>query len=254
MKLFTRTQTSLVAGVFLLVASQQHVTNAGSQPLLKEELQSLLNAQDETNDPNFTPLHLAAKIGDCTAIENLLAQGSYLLSHDGQGLTPLHYAAGNGQISAVRVMLRWLDEHENNQELKATTIDSCLNILLATPLHFAASIGDPAVVEELLKHGANPNAQIFIGYTALHLAVEVGALEVIELLVTYKVDLEIRDLLFGATALHHAVVCEQPEAVALLLKSGANIEAGTSNGCTAIDLAQSTFQENIVSILQNFKK
>lgn len=50
-------------------------------------------------------IHRACELGDTVAIENLLAAGVPLESHDPRGHTPLMIAAGNGRIDAVRLLL-----------------------------------------------------------------------------------------------------------------------------------------------------
>lgn len=49
------------------------------------------------------PLHVAARYGHSIVVTTLLELGVPVDAHDTIGLTPLHYAAGNGHLKAVRV-------------------------------------------------------------------------------------------------------------------------------------------------------
>ena len=70
----------------------------------------------------------------------------------------IHYAAGEGNIGAVK------------QHLAAGTDVNAKTGLDATPLHFAAREGHKELVELLIANGADVNAKRESGYTPLNFA------------------------------------------------------------------------------------
>ena len=98
----------------------------------------------------------------------------------------------------------------------------------------AASDGDAARVDELLRSGVSVNAQDELGYSPIHAAVSYGHRELVELLLRAGANVSLRDG-DGDTALH---VCEEGEVAALLVAAGADTAAPNSEGQTPIDVAR----------------
>jgi ankyrin repeat protein len=78
----------------------------------------------------------------------------------------------------------------------------------ATPLQAAAEFNYPEVAELLLEHGANPNIQDNDGDTPLHLAALRDYCEVVKLLLDHGADPTIRDN-EGRTPLDYGSDCEE---------------------------------------------
>jgi ankyrin repeat protein len=85
-----------------------------------------------------------------------------------------------------------------------------------TPLLGAASYGNTSVVETLLKAGANVNASGFRhNYTALHIAAERGDLDIVKLLLLHGADRNVENM-FHETPLQLAYEQHQTNVIAVL--------------------------------------
>ena len=109
----------------------------------------------------YTPLHVAAYLGNVAQISELLASVECPLSAaahkkgsvgvDGlvcaksiNGCTPLHVAAAAGQLRAVKVLIAHNQSLVNMQDTAGLT-----------PLAYAATNGHTEVIKCLIAHGAN---------------------------------------------------------------------------------------------------
>lgn len=163
-------------------------------------------------------LYSAIALGELEMVRRgLRADPSRALRPDGADRMPMDYAAANGRIEIVKLLLE-----------QGAPIVRDTRSRLPTPLHRAISRGDAAMVELLLSSGSSPNTSVGRGgeaptsLPALHLAVEKKNLAIVKLLLSYKVDLNGRDS-FAYTALHDAASTGQVEIVEALLQAGADV-------------------------------
>ena len=94
----------------------------------------------------------------------------------------------------------------------------------ATELHDAARDGDIAKIERLLDAGANPNARVESGFTALQIAALSGHADAITALLDAGADTNAR-VEKNITPLHAAAILGHADAIIALLNGGANINA-----------------------------
>lgn len=171
-------------------------------------------------------LHRAAFDGDENAVRQCLADEEVLPEvncKDGDGLTPLHFAAHSGHDRVVLILL-------DDPRVEV----NCNNNGGRTPLHVAASNGHYIVVQILLAdQRVEVNCNDIDGYTALHGASWCGRSRVVQLLlqdqrldVNFTISLSggastrlgsRAALIEGATALHIAAQHNCAEVVQLLL-------------------------------------
>lgn len=124
-----------------------------------------------------------------------------------------------------------------------------------TPLHVAASKGNPEVVQALLQTGANKDAQATNGRTPLHYAAESGHLAIVQALLQAGAnkDTQINRgcLPFGSwTPLHLAAFNGHLEVVQLFIQAGANKDAQALLGHgTVLDIARTHHQYKIIDYL-----
>jgi TonB family protein len=105
--------------------------------------------------PGMAPLMKAAALGRCYELKTLIGAGSNVREVDASGWSALLYAAGSNDLEAVRMLLR-AGADPNQSSLRGDTP------LMAAALDFGWN-------EDLVKAGANVNAQNRDGQTALML-------------------------------------------------------------------------------------
>jgi len=164
------------------------------------------------------PIHEAARNGDVDRIEQLLAQGADLEERDQTQETPLISAALAGQLDTVGSLIsKGADVHARN--------DRGL-----TALHAAAYGGYPKIVRLLIEHGAMVNdAQNPFKITPLHAAAEEDQIEVVQVLIGAKANLESTEV-NGYTPLSRAGFREHWDVVTALLKAGASCQPAEKVG------------------------
>ena len=153
--------------------------------------------------------------------------GDYWDDDGGRPWTPLHFAAQNGHLEVVRLLL------ERGANVNAQNTDELWWRERRTPLHFAAQNGHLDVVRLLLERGANVNAETsgVAGWTPLHFAAQNGHLEVVRVLLERGANVNAQTTLFWEdadarrTPLHYATKNGHLEVVRLLLERGANVNA-----------------------------
>ena len=222
------------------------------------------------NSDGLTPLHYACLngylditrylISDCNCNPQCSAKN---------GNTPLHCACQNGHLEVAKYL---------STECKCNPKHA--NVNGSTLLHLAASNGHLAVVKYLItQHNCNPECSNTNGFTPLHQACYSGHLHIVKYLtheqncgcepearvpanmVRDKLGFPPHTLLEkfesvlntdGITPLHAACEGGHIDIVKYLIDvCNCNPSHSTSNGLTAIDVAQILEHENIVSYFKN---
>ena len=122
-------------------------------PNLNAEVRS---AQDES------PLMLAALHGLLAECQGLIEQGADV---NKPGWAPLHYAATNGHLSVMQLLI------DENAYLDAESPNG------STPLMMAAHYGTPSAVKLLLESGADPTLKNSLGLSAIDFAYQANRFE-----------------------------------------------------------------------------
>ena len=198
--------------------------------------------KDRRNNFGETALHRAAQVGKTGTMEELIAHGADLGAkvqhHYLNDATPLILATICLQTEAVRVLF--------NHGVDVNTFDPKY---LTCPLHLAASM-DTKLTRLLLDRGAlvnfpgkSPCFPETLPMTSLHFAVfnahafQEGALDRVNLLLDRGANINAQSSV-GNTALHMAILAGHQDLVHLLLQKGANINLRNKNGKSVVQLAR----------------
>ena len=122
------------------------------------------------NSKDESPLMLAALKGLGEVCKQLIKQGADV---NKPGWTPLHYAATNGHLVVMDLLL------ENHAYIDAASPNG------STPLMMAAHYGTTAAVKLLLEAGADPLLKNNLGLTAIDFAQRVNRQDAAELIASF---------------------------------------------------------------------
>jgi hypothetical protein len=115
----------------------------------------------------------------------------------------------------------------------------------------AALMGNPSAVAALCSLGADPNADLPGGLTALHLACASGGLACAKVLIMFGAGLGYGAGRSGETPLHVAVSSYQNDIVRFLANAGASLETVDRSGRTPLQLAVAVGNTEAVEALIN---
>ena len=182
----------------------------------------------------FTPLSLAAGSGNGPVVALLLQHGAPADAIHTDGSSALMAAAENGSEPIVKALI------------KVSNVNAARHDGLTALMAGCGQVGVP-LVKALLDAGAEPNAQDSRGVTACHMAAEVGAVDVVTLLVQAGADCTVMAHVAAITPLIVAAAAGEEEMSALLLAITTEVDAihtdksamsalmaASSNGSTAI--------------------
>ena len=146
----------------------------------------------ETDDEGRTELLLAARAGDTSDIERLIADGADPAERDRRGRTALIHAASSGETEALAMLL----------EAGADPAAQCDSG--HTAVAHAAMAGHASVIEALADAGAPLDESDYQGWTPLMHAARRGAAPAVEALIEAGADRSIVRPADGRTALEYA--------------------------------------------------
>ncbi|KAF7216893.1 transcript variant X1 [Nothobranchius furzeri] len=193
----------------------------------------------------FTPLHEAAAKGKYEICKLLLKHGADPTKKNRDGNTPLDLVKdGDTDIQdLLRGDAALLDAAKKGCLARVQKLCSPENINCrdtqgrnSTPLHLAAGYNNLEVVEYLLEHEADVNAQDKGGLIPLHNAASYGHVDIAALLIKYNTCVNATDK-WAFTPLHEAAQKGRTQLCALLLAHGADPTMKNQEGQAPLDLA-----------------
>lgn len=178
-------------------------------------------------DDDGDTLLTQASIRSVDVIRFLAAHGADVRRARKDGKTPLMIAARFGSLECTQALV------EAGSDVQARDEEG------SSPLMGATQHGDESIVAYLLKQGANPNTPDHRGTTPLMAA---GTASLVKLLHEAGADANAA-MPGGMTALMHVAALGRPELVQALLAAGADPEAVTDSGEAALHFCTHWFDE-----------
>ena len=163
---------------------QQSAALTSSEAEEVKRIQEMIkNSPDLINARNFmnsaTPLHKAAGAGQLVVAEFLLKNGAEIEAKDANEQTPMHWAANAGRKGMAELLIKY--------KANVQAADRNGN----TPLHLAAENAMQSVAELLLENGADINAMNSKKATPLHVALANSFDSVAMFLIDHNADLSV---------------------------------------------------------------
>jgi len=185
-----------------------------------------------------TALQLAASWGFDLVVRALLQHGANIDIEDNLGDTVLFQVVKHGHLSTLRTLL----EHEAKNESESRPPAALFGAARR------ARDGRQATTPTYLVRGRVAEDKNKYGQTLLHVAIEEERPTVVQMLLDFGADVEVKDCC-DFTALHEAVHTRHVAIVRMLLEHGARVEAKDHVQRTALHIAADWGREAIVRIL-----
>ena len=155
----------------------------------------------------------AVKNRDVASVRALLKQRVDVNAAQGDGTTPLHWAAHRDDLAIADVLIR------------SGARANAANDLGTTPLHLACTNRSAPMVERLLAAGANTNATLPSGEKVLMTCARAGDAGAVKALLAHGADVNAKEHEHHQTALMWAVAQRHPQVVQLLIDARADVRA-----------------------------
>ena len=167
----------------------------------------------------------AARNNDRQAVPSLLKQGADVNARTQDGSTALLWAA------------HWNDLETADLLINAGADVNTANDLRSTPLSLACTNANAALVQRLLSAGASPNTPIATGETPLITCAGTGNVDAVRALIDRGAEVNAKETSQSQTALMWAAAERHAEVVKTLIAHGADLQARTKRGFSALHFA-----------------
>ncbi len=218
-----------------------------------------------SNDRALADLRIACTTGDVETVSLLIKNHPETClrqnAHNDKG--PLRKAIEKGNTQVVKILLEAFGaqffsdyslvetaaEYER-LEILQDLIKHGANCYFGDPVLWAVQNKNTEIVRLLLENGAKPNPQL-LDVTTLNMAAENGYLEIVNLLIQHRANVNSQSQNTSTTALMRAAANGRLEIVNLLIQSGAKVNLRNYSGFTALIEAARNGHFEIVKVLIN---
>ncbi len=250
-----------------------------------ESVSVLLKAKADSNIPNFqkrTPLMWATQFGHIEIVKKLIENGSTIDVTDTNGMSPLLDSIEFKRWDITELLLisganpnltNRMDKHNPLSLAETTGNNQIIDILKSNGAFFhSKSFVPPDTVRKKILNGNKKNIeeQNTLKYKSMEetafkekcstcskkelneLLLEVsesGSLIIIKEILDHGVNIEVKDKELGSTTLMNAAYHGHKDIVDLLIKQGANLNAISKDGNTALTWSIIEGHSDIVAIL-----
>ncbi|XP_029384289.1 ankyrin repeat domain-containing protein 61 isoform X2 [Echeneis naucrates] len=146
-----------------------------------------INAQVE-GESWATALHLSVRYAVPSAVQILASYGADVNAVDSSGMTPLHMAAGILHTDITAILIR--QGADINKGVKSTGRTPLHLAAVATAMKSTETLEcDFSCISELLQHGADPNAESKTRMTPLHEVCSMGNEALVDLLLRFGANI-----------------------------------------------------------------
>lgn len=201
-----------------------------------------------------TPLHSAVSLGDYAGVKRLVEKHpDWIGEKDNRGKTPLHYAS---KLEIAKLLV----EHGAKNQINA------VDMYGDTPLRFAVTCGDTAMVDYLVSQGADVN--FFSGLTLdrlqkihsivgcyapmtppiIHTAILNHDLDMVKCLVRHHARIDVVDSNYNSS-IHFAIRCGDMEILKYLVENGGNVNVQNGSCETPLHFAVKAGRMDMVKYL-----
>lgn len=195
-------------------------------------------------DDNCAALHIAASDNHVAIAQLLLDKGCDINILGDKNKTPLWYAAENGHSDMVALLLGYKADTEMAGQIDSANMDGISDSF--TPLSVAILNDHMDVVDMLVRYGVNVNVKSERDHcTPLILASEENNYDMVSLLLKNNAQVDVTDY-FGYTPFIIAAENGYLFLMRLLLKNGADINHETGTNETALSVALSN--EHVLTV------
>ncbi|XP_068094586.1 ankyrin repeat and SOCS box protein 4 isoform X2 [Hyperolius riggenbachi] len=180
-----------------------------------------------------TPLHVACEVANVDCVKILIDHGAKLNAFSMSGHAPLHYCKTKEAVKCAKELV-WAGANINLQSIDDTE---------ETPLHTAARVGIPELVDFYINHGAEVDSEnatletplATAAYWALNLKEQTYSQKhhlICRILLDYFAEVNARDI-DRKTPLHKAAWNCDHVLMHMMLEAGAEPNLMDCNGCAS---------------------
>jgi len=194
----------------------------------------------------ITILHIVAKFGDGTQLKQLISllNNEQLNAIDRNGFNAIHHAVLGGNLVNVKLL------HEAGANINCISNDLTRNL---HSIHFASKFNMLDMIDFFLQQKVDIEQKTFFGLTSLHVACECGSYETVKFLLDKSANLQAitNDENHCLTPLHYAIIYNHINIIELLMQNKVNLDVFDNYGNDILYFATKFNHQNLIKFFIN---